>query len=231
MEADVRIYLIHDHACTIAFDLPVGEEAYGKVMQLQRQVRQKQQEGSMDALLDMVPAYNSLTLYFSERVALAEKINELKALTDLPPDHANDTNTTTCIVIPVCYELPFAIDMPALSATLCCSAEEIVTRHSQKKYQVFMNGFTPGFAYMGMLDPTLQVPRKKLPTTHVPAGSVAIAANQTGIYPFDGPGGWHIIGRTPLKMFDKTRVPACLLMPGHAVTFKPITLHEFEHWS
>jgi KipI family sensor histidine kinase inhibitor len=145
-------------------------------------------------------------------------------------DTAPKKTDTTSFEIPVCYELPYAPDIPFVMEQIGLSHQEIIQCHHGKKYTVYMNGFVPGFSYMGTLDPLLQLPRKQVPTPNVPPGSVAIAANQTGIYPFEVPGGWHVIGRTPLKMFDKKQTPACLLSPGDTVTFKPITAKEFEHW-
>lgn len=211
-----------------------------EILRQQSIALQQEQANPFYALLDVVAAYNSITVYFSARTTATDMIDALKTLYDHITEEVisstNDFTTiksnsiTNTIFIPVCYELPYATDLVNLTVTLQLSAEEIVRQHSQKKYQVYMNGFTPGFAYMGALEASLQVPRKKTPSAKVAAGSVAIAAAQTGIYPFETPGGWHVIGRTPLTMFDKDRKPACLLQPGDTVTFTPITANEFENW-
>jgi inhibitor of KinA len=233
MIADIRVYLIHDLALTISFDLSIGEKAHYTVMSLQKEL----QISSIKELIDIVPAFNSLSLYFSTKTALEAGIDTVKkiayqvACSDfLQTNTATKKTDTTSFEIPVCYELPYALDMPTVMKQTGLSHQEIIEYHHHKKYTVYMNGFVPGFSYMGTLDPLLQVPRKQVPATKVPPGSVAIAANQTGIYPFEVPGGWYVIGRTPLKMFDKARTPACLLAPGDTVTFKPITAKEFEYW-
>jgi inhibitor of KinA len=233
MVAGVRIYLIHDHALTISLDLAIGEKAHNSVMTLQK----KLQKSAIKELIDIVAAYNSLSLYFSTKYALEAGMDTIKkvayqvARTDfIQNDTAPKKTDTTSFEIPVCYELPYAPDIPFVMEQIGLSHQEIIQCHHGKKYTVYMNGFVPGFSYLGTLDPLLQIPRKQVPAPNVPPGSVAIAANQTGIYPVEVPGGWHVIGRTPLKMFDKKQTPACLLSPGDTVTFKPITAKEFEHW-
>jgi len=231
MAAGVSIYSIHDLAVTISFDLGIGEEAHRIVILLKKEL----QKGVRKEMVDIVPAYNSLSVYFSSKAALTLAMPGIKKIaTEIAASPtittSADTKTNTLVEIPVCYELPFAVDTPAILDRLGMSQEEIIKRHSQKKYTVYMNGFIPGFSYMGTLDSQLELPRKKVPTGSVPAGSVAIAAQQTGVYPFDSPGGWHIIGRTPIKMFDKKRSPACLLQPGDTVLFNPISASELENW-
>lgn len=232
MGVGVRIYPIDDNAITVAFDLPIGEVAHRKVMRLQRAL----QENKQSEILEIVPAYNSLAIYFVTKTPKADLLTFVKQWADKVYAENNDNDLTDLtneshVVIPVCYEPAYASDIITLSKILSTSQEDIVLHHSKKSYQVFMNGFIPGFAYMGTLDPILHLPRKQTPTLRVPAGSVAIAASQTGIYPLEVSGGWHIIGRTPIKMFDKKRTPPCLLQPGQTVSFKPITSSEFQNWS
>ncbi len=131
------------------------------------------------------------------------------------------------VEIPVCYEPEFALDMDELSTTLQRPWEEIVERHSQADYQVLMIGFAPGHAYMGGLDPTLSVPRRATPRALVPAGSVAIANEQTVVYPYAISGGWSVIGRTPLRVFDAGREVPSLFGNGDRVRFRAIGKAEF----
>jgi inhibitor of KinA len=100
------------------------------------------------------------------------------------------------------------------------SVEEVIARHQQRSYRVYLLGFVPGFAFLGQLDPALELPRRTPPRQKVPAGSVAIAGAQTGIYPIDTPGGWHLIGRTSVVLFDPTRHPPALLSVGDTVRFE-----------
>ena len=131
------------------------------------------------------------------------------------------------VAIPVCYGGDFGPDLDTVAAHAHVSPDEVVTRHAAGEYTVAMLGFAPGFPYLLGLDPTLRVPRHANPRTRVPAGSVAIGGAQTGIYPRELPGGWHLIGRTPLALFDPGRDPPCLLAPGDQVRFHAIDQDAF----
>jgi inhibitor of KinA len=131
------------------------------------------------------------------------------------------------VEIPVCYEPEFALDMKELSTALQRPWEEIVERHSNAEYEVLMIGFAPGHAYMGGLDARLSVPRRAVPRALVPAGSVAIANEQTVVYPYAISGGWSVIGRTPLRVFDAKRAEPSLFGNGDRVRFRAIGKQEF----
>jgi inhibitor of KinA len=130
--------------------------------------------------------------------------------------------------VPVCYEASLAPDLAAVAAFGRCSPEEVVHLHTARPYRVYMIGFVPGFAYMAEVDARIAVPRRAVPRPSVPAGAVAIAGPQTGIYPFETPGGWHIIGRTPLKPWDPERSGRFLFHPGDSVQFVGISRDEYE---
>jgi inhibitor of KinA len=132
------------------------------------------------------------------------------------------------IEIPVCYGGEYGPDLTELAAQHQLGIEEVITLHSREVYDVTMIGFTPGFAYLSGLDERLFTPRKKQPRKSVPAGSVGIADQQTGIYSIESPGGWQLIGRTPVKLFDPERTDPFLLKPGNRLRFRPITRDEFE---
>jgi KipI family sensor histidine kinase inhibitor len=115
-------------------------------------------------------------------------------------------------------------DLDAVAAFAGCTPEEVVERHAGRTYRVYMLGFVPGFAYMGRVDPTIAAPRHRMPREKVPAGSVGIAGEQTGVYPMETPGGWQLVGRTRLQMFDASRERPSLLAPGDLVRFVPETV-------
>lgn len=189
-------------------------------------------------ITDMMPAYCSLTVFYA-----------LSAVNQIKPVYANgydyvcsyldnilkpgfDINAQeekTVTKFPVCYDVELAPDIEGLAKTRQVSINEIIRIHTAKKYRVYMIGFLPGFAYMGQVDEAIAAPRKKLPQP-VKAGSVGIAGSQTGIYPIDSPGGWHIIGRTPIPLFDVTKQDPVLLKAGSIVQFYSITLHEYQHY-
>jgi KipI family sensor histidine kinase inhibitor len=142
------------------------------------------------------------------------------------PGQAQDATTT--IEIPVCYSPACAPDLDDLAAHAGLSRAEVVALHGAGDYRVAMVGFAPGFPYLLGLDPRLAMPRLATPRTHVPAGSVAIGGAQAGIYPNASPGGWRVIGRTPLALFDASRPSPCLLAAGQRVRFRQIDEAAFE---
>jgi len=132
------------------------------------------------------------------------------------------------VEVPVCYDPVFGLDLKEISELTSVPMEEISKRHARSAHRVLMVGFSPGQPYIGGLDARLSVPRRATPRTVMPAGSVAIANAQTAVYPYETPGGWSIIGRTPLKVFDPLRDPASLFAPGDRVRFIPVSREEFE---
>jgi KipI family sensor histidine kinase inhibitor len=132
------------------------------------------------------------------------------------------------VEVPVCYEPVFALDLEEVSSLTKIAKPDIQRLHANSRHFVLMVGFSPGQPYIGGLDAKLSVPRRATPRTVMPAGSVAIANAQTAVYPYETPGGWSIIGRTPLRVFDPAREPASLFAPGDRVQFVPITRAEFE---
>jgi inhibitor of KinA len=131
------------------------------------------------------------------------------------------------IDIPVAYGGAFGPDLEDVARFGQCSQDEVIARHTAVVYRVYLVGFVPGFAYMAEVDPRIAAPRRATPRTEVPAGSVAIAGGQTGIYPDVTPGGWNIIGRTPLLPFDVERAQPSLFKAGDRVSFRPITGSDF----
>ncbi|MFY0478701.1 5-oxoprolinase subunit PxpB [Achromobacter marplatensis] len=141
---------------------------------------------------------------------------------------AADTLEGRQIDIPVCYGGQHGPDLSEVARAAGATEDDIVALHSEPRCMVFMLGFAPGHAYLGVHDPKLNIPRRSSPRTAVPVGSVAVANRQTVIYPNRLPGGWNIIGATPLTLFDPARQPASLLQPGDSVRFVPISAQEFD---
>jgi inhibitor of KinA len=221
-----RIYNIHDQAITIEFAAEINETTNMQVIALQHAIESSPLKG----FIECVPAYGSLTVYFNEHVS-ASGVRSL--LSDLSAQVSNISLATEGkqISIPVCYDTSLGTDLPWVSSHLNLSLEEIISLHTSVVYRVYMIGFIPGFPYMGTLPEQLEVPRKQTPSLKIPMGSVAIAGKQTGIYPAEVPGGWQVIGRTPLRMFDPSTSPCSFLNAGDNVQFKPITLETFNQYS
>lgn len=182
-------------------------------------------DANLPGIVDIAPAYASLLLRFR-----FEKVPGTISLVDTLRDAiGRDTAARSvpgtlprCIDVPVCYGGTHGPDLGEVAAHACMTADEAVACHTAGEYTVAMLGFAPGFPYLLGLDPALQLPRRADPRTRVPAGSVAIGGAQTGIYPRALPGGWQLIGRTPLVLFDPKRDPPCLLAPGDRVRFHAI---------
>jgi KipI family sensor histidine kinase inhibitor len=177
---------------------------------------------------DVVPALGGVALHFDPSyegdvpLAAAELV-ELCMKKGLP----KAANVGREVEVPVCYDLEFALDLAELSEKLKMPAAEIIRRHADGEYRVLMVGFAPGHPYIGGLDPKLAVPRRATPRPLVPAGSVAIANQQTAVYPYAIAGGWNIVGRTPLIAFDAARAEPSLFAPGDRVSFRAIERREF----
>jgi len=182
--------------------------------------------------LDIIPAYTTISIVYDVVVIRQQQFSAFdwmksqieKVMTEIQEE---TTVTSRQLHVPVCYDAEFAWDADRISKEKHISVEELIAFHSSKWYPIFMIGFLPGFAYMGPVDPRIATPRIPTPRTRVLAGSVGIAGEQTGIYPFNSPGGWNIIGRTPLSVFDVSAAQPVLFQPGDQVKFVPITKEEF----
>ncbi len=187
-------------------------------------------------ITDMVPAYSSLAVYYDVHALKLKQpgATAFDTISDQINAMAIDLETapkkSSLIEIPVCYALPFSMDSEVVRRQHDITHTEIIRLHTERTYYVYMLGFIPGFAYMGDVTEQLEMPRKETPRLKVPAGSVGIVGKQTGIYPLESPGGWQIIGRTPLKLFDKENDQPVLLSPGDEVKFYSITEDEFAHY-
>lgn len=185
---------------------------------------------------DVSISYNSITIFYDpwevhRHYASAPGVfvvNWLRQQLDKPITAAN-TVTGQQHLIPVCYETAYAPDLPEVMSHTGLSHKELIALHCSLEYHVFMVGFSPGFPYLGILPPALEMPRKASPALRVAPGSVAIAARQTGIYPAATSGGWNIIGRTPMKIFDPASPADCLLKAGDKVRFSPIDTATFAY--
>jgi inhibitor of KinA len=178
-----------------------------------------------DKISNLSPAYNSILIRLKEGVSLWRTIAKLKQL--FSENQEIKVTAKKKIKIPVCYELEFAPDLTRVASLTGLSIEQIIHKHTTGKYLIYFLGFSPGFPYIGGMDPNLETPRLESPRTNVPAGAVAIGGKQTGIYPIQSPGGWNIIGRTPLTLFNWSQVKNPALSMGATIEFTSITKQEF----
>jgi KipI family sensor histidine kinase inhibitor len=181
---------------------------------------------------DVVPALGGLALHFDPDHPGTDG-DALHAAASLVADCLDEglpdfDALVRTIEVPVCYEAPYAPDLPEVAKKAGLAADEVARRHAAGEYRVLMIGFAPGHAYMAPLDEKLAVPRRASPRATVPAGSVAIANEQTVVYPYAISGGWNVIGRTPLKVFDASRQEPSLFAAGDRVRFRAISGEEFR---
>lgn len=224
------IFPLGDAALTIDFGNTIDEAVNAVVLRLFKQL-----QNLSPHVIDIIPAYGSLTVYYDATTLRSKHqtaFETMKAM--LEPLLKGEENSVAVqsrrIPVPVCYEKDFAMDIEELAMQKAISVEEIIRLHTAKTYRVYMIGFLPGFAYMGKVDERIALARKPQPRTKVVAGSVGIAGEQTGIYPLDSPGGWNVIGRTPLKLFDAAKEESVLLRPGDEVQFYSITEDAFNDY-
>ncbi len=225
---------LNEKALLLSFGNSIDFATHEQVIKAKNQLEQNKFEG----FTETVPAYNSLAVFYQpEKViktknTIAESVTEqIKNILATVDSLSKAPLHSIKHIIPVCYDEEFGNDLEELSEQLRLTKEKIIQLHSSVSYKVFMTGFTPGFAYMGILDPQLFTKRKAKPRLTVAEGSVAIAGSQTGIYPMSTPGGWNIIGRTPLKIFNRLKENPFLLKAGDEVQFVSITKEEFTNLS
>ena len=184
------------------------------------------EQSALAGVFDVVPAYASFAIHADPEQLREEAL--IAAIRDLADARRLSDVGRLSHEIPVCYDPLFALDLDAVCAATGCTAAEVIARHGDVRYRVFMIGFLPGFPYMGMVPESIAVPRRATPRPVVPAGSVGIAGRQTGIYPVDSPGGWQIVGRTPVRLFDPLSGRPPLVRAGDHVRFVPIDISQFR---
>ena len=232
--ASCRFSPLGDCAVLIEF----SESSIAQTNEQAHALRAHLQDHPVSGVTDLVAAYTTLAVHYDPLQVLTETspggspfalmVTRLRAalssIGSRPPKPGRG------VEIPVCYGGECGEDLDALARAHSVTATQVIELHCAPEYRVLMLGFAPGFAYLGGLDARLVAPRRAAPRTKVPAGSVGIGGEQTGVYPVESPGGWNLIGRTPLKMFDATRTPPCLLSPGDRVKFVSITRAQFDSW-
>jgi KipI family sensor histidine kinase inhibitor len=176
--------------------------------------------------VESIPGLTSLTVLFdpdaTTRESLEDEVRRCLGRADAAAGHAREWH------LPVCYGAEYAPDLDDVAAACGMSAAEVIAAHASRSYVVYLLGFSPGFPYLGDLDSRLALPRRSAPRPRVPAGSVAIATQYTAVYPQETAGGWHVIGRTPTRLFDAAASPPALLAPGDTVRFYAIDAVAFE---
>lgn len=222
MSINFRYFPCGDNGVLIKLEDKISENINKEIRNLTYYINIHKFKG----FVELIPAYNSILLIYSpieasynEIIDVLDGINEDVENIILPPPEV--------IEIPVLYGGEYGPDIKFVAEYNNLNIDDIVRIHSGRSYLIYMLGFTPGFPYLGGMAEEIAAPRLEIPRSRIPGGSVGVAGNQTGIYPIESPGGWRIIGRTPVKLFDINRKPEVLLGQGQYIRFKPIDINEY----
>jgi len=227
--SQLDIITLSENALLVQFDDQINEHTHQRIMALYRHIN----NAGIAFIKDIIPAYTSVTIVFDLMAAIRHTTmnaneymqNQIQELIDRCDWNA--ATSSRLLEVPVCYDASLAPDLERMAQAKQLSVDGIIRIHTSKTYKVYMLGFLPGFAYMGHIDDAIAMHRLRKPRLNVSAGSVGIAGNQTGIYPLPSPGGWNIIGQTPLQIFDASKEEPCFFQPGDIVQFISISLQEF----
>ena len=222
--ADVRFLIAGDSSLCAEFGNEISKEINAQIRAFNILLK----ESGIAGIVETIPTYRSLLIQYDPGIisykSLEGKLKKLLARLDsveIPPSEV--------LEVPVLYGgEEMGPDLKFVAEDAKMSEEEVIKLHSEPEYLIYMLGFTPGFTYLGGLNDAIETPRLKTPRVKIPAGSVGIAGKQTGVYPIDSPGGWQLIGRTPLKMYDADREKPILPEAGQYIKFVPIDRAEFD---
>ena len=217
-----RFLAAGDTALVVEFGRVIDRAVSERVLAL----RDRVQAAALEGVVELVPSFRSLMVHYDPlrtgNARLTSAIRELLA------GQTAASRTARLWRIPACYEGQHAPDLEDVARRTGLATAEVVRLHAQTRYHVYMIGFLPGYPYLGDVPEALRLPRRSDPRVRVPAGAVAIAAAMTGVYPVESPGGWHLIGNTPVRLFDAGRPQPALLAPGDAVCFEPVSAAEHD---
>ena len=217
-----------DSAIVCDFGDDVNQSINSRVIKLFNFIKQQSELKAIDGITNCVPSYNKLVINFNLQITNFKKIYDF--INSIDFNNLNLSQDKKEWTIPICYD--FGIDLTKMSNELKLDKEEIISIHSNSTFFIYMVGFVPGHPFMGDLDNKLFLNRLKTPRVKVPKGSVGIVEKFCNIYPYESPGGWNIIGKTPIKLFNnKDSSKACLLSPGDTIKFKSISKKEYENYN
>lgn len=223
MYKETRYLTAGDKALTVEYGNEISEDISSKIRSMVVALELNKIEG----VVEIVPTYRSLMVHYNPlAIGYDNLVKNLKSL----EGKLNDISLPEpeIIEIPTLYGGEYGPDIENVAQHNGISIEEVIKIHSSKEYLIYMLGFTPGFPYLGGMDERIATPRLKVPRTKISKGSVGIAGSQTGIYPIDSPGGWQLIGRTPLKLYEPNREVPILLKAGNYIKFVPISESKYK---
>lgn len=223
MYKEIKYLSAGDSAIVMEFGNTIEKEINAKIAVVVENLKKK----NIDGILDILPTYRSILInYDPVKISYGEMVETLKGLSK--SNKANQSDEVRLIEIPTLYGKEYGPDIEFVAENANLSVDEVIKIHSGTDYLVYMMGFMPGFTYLGGLDERIATPRLKSPRLKIEPGSVGIAGNQTGMYPLESPGGWQLIGRTPLKLFDDTKEPPVFIQAGDYIRYVSITKEEYD---
>ena len=225
-----KVINLGDTALYCDFGDIVNKETNSKVINLFRYLIDVIEKKEIEGIINLTPSYNKLIISFDLEIINYEKLKTF--LDNINFKDINFPSKHKVIEIPVCYEEPFCLDLKDISEKLKISNEEFINKHLSGDYFVYMTGFIAGMPFLGDIHESIRVDRLQTPRVKVPKGSIGITEQFCNIYTFESPGGWNIIGNTPLKVFDKLNLNSpSLIKPGDRVSFYKITKQEYLNWN
>ncbi len=219
----MKVIPASDSSLLVVFGNEISPELHQRVIALFRSLHARKDP----RIRNLHPGYASLLIDFDPLRLTHDELSTVVQQLTVASDSTVD-RPAAVVTIPVCYDIELGPDLPDVAQHAGLSVDEVVRLHSSPTYLVCFLGFSPGFVYLGGLPQVLHTPRLTTPRRSIAGGSVGIAGGQTGIYPFDSPGGWKLIGRTPVRMFDPEATPPTRLQPGDLMRFSPIDRATFE---
>ncbi len=219
---DFRILKAADSALVIEFGSAIDRKISGQVLALAEVLKY----AGLPGLTEVVATFRSLSVNYDPLVTTGRDLE--RAIAALVKKPGTSSRVSRLWDIPVCYAPQFAPDIEDVAKSVGLTAAGVAALHASIQYHVYMIGFVPGYPYMGDLPAKLRLPRRTDPRTRVPPGSLAIATSMTAVYPYESPGGWHLIGTSPVRFFDPDSANGALLGPGDAVKFRLVTPEEFS---
>ncbi len=211
-----------EHAISLSWPSKIDPETHEEVISYEHHLNKI----FKNEILETVSTYHSIVIFLHQKVAVGKSIDKIKKIDKTPS--ISEKRQRYCWNIPVCYDPDLGWDLKEVADHNNCTIQEVIDRHTNPSYRIYFTGFLPGFLYLGGLNENLITPRKKNTRLSVPKGAVAIGGNQTGVYPRESPGGWQIIGQTPVALFDAENVPPSPFNPGDTIYFQAINRDEFD---
>ena len=215
-------FVFNERSILISYNYPINSKLISNLFYTKKTIL----TNLNDCIIEVVQSINSLLIIFDiNKISANDLIKDLKRIEDMEDDLSESNKIWQ---IPVCYDLKYAIDLENLAKEKKLSTSDIINIHKSKVYNVLSMGFLPGFMYLGFTDKNLHCERKEVPSLDIKKGSIGIALNQTCIYPQNSPGGWHIIGVSPLNFFDLKSKNPCFAKPGDKIEFTEISIKQFQ---